>query len=223
MPDFEYEDENDENIVKLIHNQLDQSQAFISVKKDKPKNAYSVERNFVNSIHFHNHFSLLPVNKSVQEALYREAGTLLEKMDGKDEERLIAINARNGFVIIDNYEREGEKYRTGFSDEEYKKIIECKDYIILMHNHPDSSPPSGQDLISYFKEDKVKLSIIVCHDGDLYAITRVDKITVKLYHAFLEEYSSKLDEDSAKTLATDALYKLNEDKNFFEVRRCHYE
>lgn len=226
--DEEKDDEidiDDEKAIFYAHDSLEHEQALIS-KKKVGANAFTVERTFVNSKDFRDQFVLLPTNKNVQDSLYKEAGIILEMLDGKDEERLVAINARTGKKIIDNYSRTGSSYKTGFSTEEYELLQNCEDYIVLLHNHPDGSRPSGTDLITFVNEEKVKLSVIVGHDGDLYAIIsvkdEVKNIYQKLYDGYLEKLGEEK-EDSAKTLATNALYLLNANNALFEVRRYHNE
>lgn len=173
-------------------------------------NAYSVERNYVNSKKFHDKFESIPVNKYVQERLYIEAGRLLEFVDGICEERLIAINARTGELIVDNFNRKGSMLSTGFTTDEAIKIDDCPDGIILLHNHSLNGKPSSQDLLTYALEDKVKISLIICHDGTVYGIFHVSKIYPEVYNEFInnsKQFSSDI--DVVKAITTMRLNILN--------------
>ena len=64
------------------------------------------------------------------------------------------------------------------------------------------------------------MSIILCHDGDVYTILKASKEVKKIYEDILERYKSYISDLSlAKKLASDALYKANKDVNekFFEI------
>lgn len=192
-------------------------QAVISLKKEN--NAYSVNRDVINRKEYHDKFDKLAISKNVSEAAYKEAGRLLEFTDGNEAEYMIAINSRTGSLIVDNLLRKGENFRTGFNEEEYKKILECKDSIILIHNHSYSVRPSGRDIVTYAENDKVIISLIACHDGDVYAIMSADKSVANIYQEAYNHYRKEFDDGNAKTFATSALYKENEKKHLFEVRR----
>ena len=127
------------------------------------------------------------------------------------EERLLAINFRTGEFIVDNFQRSGDKRKTGFNIEEYNKILACPDSVVLIHNHSGCDIPSGQDLLTYLHDEKIKLSIIACHNGDLYAIYGVRSIFEEVYNKFLEiEKTKTTDIREAKKRTTTKIYALNE-------------
>lgn len=198
-----------EFINSFLSEQLDVEQPLIS--KKGIKNAYSVERNYVNSKAYHDKFEVLPVNKDVQQSLYIQSGRLLEFVDGQEQERLIAVNARTGELIVDNFNREGSIRGTGFNEYEAESIMKCDDNIILLHNHSLNGRPSAQDLITYFNEEKVKISLIICHDGVVYGIYEVKSEFVTYYYKVLEfEKQRTSNMDEAKRMATTVLYQLND-------------
>jgi hypothetical protein len=189
--------------------QLDVEQSIIS--KKTRFNAYSVERDYVNSKEYHDKFERLPVNRDVQQKLYTEAGRLLEFVDGQEEERLLAVNARTGDFLVDNFDRQGSIKGTGFTVEEASVLDSCRDGIILMHNHSLNGRPSAQDMLTYLSEEKVKISLILCHDGTVYGIYGVNLKFPSIYAEYLEWEKQKTDDlDEAKRLATTQLYLLNE-------------
>lgn len=194
--------------IPLHSEQLELEQAMISKKSEK--NCYSVEREYVNSKAYHDKFERLPVNTAVQQALYIQAGRLLEKVDGQEQERLLAVNARTGEFLIDNFEREGNKYGTGFTEQEYETIANCPDFIVVMHNHSLNGRPSAQDIITYLHDEHVKLSLVLCHDGTLYSINAVKPEAEMIYNDLLQDEKTRtIDIDEAKRMATTRLYNLN--------------
>jgi hypothetical protein len=62
--------------------QIELEQALISKKEHH--NAFTVERNYINSKLYHDKFEKLPVNREVQQSLYNQAGRLLNKVDGQE-------------------------------------------------------------------------------------------------------------------------------------------
>ncbi len=214
MPKFEYEDENEENIEGLIHDQLDQEQALISNKK--VSGAFSVERNIINAKPYHDKFEKLPVSKTVQEKIYKEVGRLLEYTDSLDEvrmeqERMSIIDYIEGDFILDNFNRSGTIYQTGITKEELEKVYSNPNSVIVIHNHSHNGQPSGKDLLTFLEEDKVKLSIIACHNGDLYAIYWVKEQFKEIYQERIEEKKLIItDYDEVKRLAMTDMYRLND-------------
>ena len=209
--------DNYQSCVSDVEGKWTSEQALISQKTDI--SAFSVNRMEVNSKKYHDKFAKLPVSKKVYEAAYKETGRLLEKVDGDDKEHMIAINARTGKFVVDNLSRKGMVTKTSFTAEEYAKIEECKNNIILIHNHSYNVRPSGADIVSYAENDKVAISLIACHDGDVYAILNANKKVAKIYKNTYNEFRQRYDEDTSKVLATNVLYKINEKHKIFEVRR----
>ena len=148
----------------------------------------------------------------------------MDFVDGQEQERMLVVNARTGEFIVDNFNRAGDMYKTGFNREEYQKILDCPDNIIVMHNHSLNGRPSAQDLITYLKEEKVKLSLILCHDGSIYGIFDVQSDVEAIYEMYLGEAKIRTtSEEEAKRLATTNMYilndKLGKKHKIFDVRR----
>lgn len=210
--EYTEEREIDETLEALFLNKLTLEQPLI-FKKDI-KNAFSAERDYLNSKEYHDKFEKLPVNRDVQQALYEQTGRLLNFVDGKSEEHLLAINGRTGQFIVDNFTREGETLHTGFSDEELNKVNECRDSIIIVHNHSLNGRPSYKDLLAYLESPKIKISLIACHDGTLYGIYEVKPEIKALYDDFYKDVKLMgVHDEDAKILATSRLYDLNNSLN----------
>ena len=52
-------------------------------------------------------------------------------VDGQEQERMLVVNARTGEFVVDNFDRDGDIYKTGFNSEEYQKILDCPDNIVV--------------------------------------------------------------------------------------------
>ena len=155
---------------KMEQELLEMCQSLVPYVKESERNSFSVNREVVNTKEFHDKFMKLPVSLDAQEALYKQAGRLLSFVDGQEEERMLAVNSRTGEFLVDNFNRDGKMMSTGFTIQEYNKTQECREFITLMHSHSLNGRPSATDLLSYLNNKKVNLSLIICHNGDVYAI-----------------------------------------------------
>ena len=73
-------------------------------------------------------------------------------------------------------------------------------------------------------EDKIKLSLVLCHDGAVYAICNAKKIVKEIFDDLLQKEKERWnDVDYAIIHATSVLYKLNDNlgknQKLFEIRR----
>ena len=210
--------------VEKPYNSEGKSRSEQLISKKDNVGIYSVERDYINSKKFHDIFLKLPLNHEVQERLYKEAGRLLDHVDGKKEEHMIAISSRTGQLIVDNLNRTGFYDHTSFTESEYGKILEIEDNVILLHNHSSNGRPSAKDIISFANDDKVKLSLILCHDGTVYAVCYAKKIIAEIFEDLLTKEKERWnDNDIAKQYATNNLYRLNDrlgnKQKLFELRR----
>lgn len=204
--------------------QIDDLNQSLIKEKSGIENSFLVNRKLVNSKEYHDKFEQLPLPKAVQESAYKQAGRLLDFVDGQGEERLLSIDARTGDFIVDNFNRDGDMYHTGFIDPEKHLINKCEHNIVLIHNHSLNGRPSGKDLLSFSHLDKVQMSIIACHDGTIFAITNVNPLFEKVYNKFIEDYKYDVqDMQMIKRLAmTDVeLYnnKLGKKQKLYKIRR----
>lgn len=161
-------------------------QSYISRKPDEKINDFSVNRALVNSISYKEKFDQIEIPKPVQQSLHKQACRLLEFVDGQPNEYMIAIDARTGTFLADNMGRKGNMYHTGFITQESRKVLECPNQVITMHNHSLNGRPSAQDLIAFLHQEKVDHSLVLCHDGTIYDI---DFVSPK----FEEYYKGQLD------------------------------
>ena len=196
--------------VTMKTEQFEAEQAMI--KKQGALNAYSVERDYVNSKEYRDKYEELPVNNRVKQSIYMQAIRLLNAVDGQEQERMIAINARTGALLVDNIERHdsGSIRGTGFNDEEYKIVKSCQDGVILLHSHSLNGRPSAQDIITYSQNSELKMSLIIAHDGSVYAIYFAKDVVESIYNEYFEEEKGKTgDEKEAKRIATTKMYLMN--------------
>lgn len=189
-------------------------QTKITNKEFSPENQYVVNAKFVNSQKYHAQFEDKGLNKSTMESAVEYGRQLLEKADGTANEYMIAFDAKTGNRIVDNFSRTAGTFKTGFTDSEREIILKNRNKVILMHNHPGSLRPSGTDICTLAKENKIEASIIVCHDGDIFIIKDANSGIVGVFEDLLKDAKLKgYNEANAKIAATTELYKLNQRKS----------
>ena len=205
---------------QYVNSPIKVDQAAQITKKDVI-NAFSVNRDLVNSKQYHDKFEGLTNHKSVNESIYQESMKMLEHRDSTDYEDIVALDARTGDVIVENT-LSVQKGKTGFTEEQYKALIKHEGKVILLHNHPNGSRPSYTDIYSLFENSSfVDGSVAVGHDGSVHLIsnpsTKIDKKTLDklwddVYNSIVEIYP---DEDLASHYALDIIYQ----KKIFDYER----
>lgn len=202
----------------LKHEQIFSEQASLISRKENA-GPWRVDGEYINTKAYHDKFDKLDAPSTVREGVYKETVRLLDMVDGIEDEHMIAINSRTGKTLTDNLQRKGNATRTSFTAEEYTKIEACSEKIILIHNHSHNVRPSGTDIVTVAKNDKISMSIIACYDGDVYIIKSVKKEVAGIYEKYYNDLRSIYDINAAKALATNKLYVENEKHHWFDVER----
>ena len=186
------------------------------VRMSKDKSGLSVSPN-VNTKAYHDAFEKMPIPKAVAQSAYEQVGRILQKANGRDAEYLVAIDGRNGALIVDNMSRAGIPRKTWFNEQE-RQILEAHDgEVILIHNHPHSAAPSYGDVMIAAKSSSVTGSVIAGHDGSVWFISASSaKIADKLEGA----YNTLKDAlgDRAEIAAIDSLIKRGRKEGFIWKR-----
>ncbi len=182
------------------------------ISKKKTENSYSVNRNLTNSKSYHDKFEKLTKYKIVNEVLYSKALSVLEHRDGTNYEDLIILDMRTGEIVVENTTSTKEG-ATGLYKEQFEIFKKYDGNKILLHNHPNSSRFSFQDISTLFKYKDVKYSVVVNHDGEVQIISivenykdiNIDEVYNSLYNEYKQIYK---DSEIAKIKALDDLYEL---------------
>lgn len=97
-----------------------------------------------------------------------------------------------------------------------QRVVEKHKNLLTIHTHPDSFPPSIDDLNSNFDHDYV-IGIVVCHDGRVYMYSANERVNENYYKLVVEGYlKNGYNEDEAQIKALCEIQK-NFDINFREV------
>ena len=96
----------------------------------------------------------------------------------------------------------------------HDKVKEYKGTIITLHNHPNSSEPSITDILSMYKNGKVEVSIIACHNGDVYKISNMNR-KIDL----VKEYQLIYNEVKTKYMVKDYVLRITKDEFLLKAKQ----
>ena len=194
---------------KVLSDTTDSEKELAHIKDDGVRDMGHVNLELVNTKKYHDKFEGLVKNKVVSESMYKEAMEILESRNNTFYEEIVAIDARTGARIVKNTAAVNEKpYASGFSAAEEEKLNNRKAPFEVIHNHPNSSFPSKDDIKKLFDREWQSGSTIICHDGTVYRIGKlkpmdnIDTLIEKAYNknkremlgyadAVIEEKTSK--------------------------------
>lgn len=149
-----------------------------NVRKNTEENEYgyqygekaiNVDLKEIKSEEYRNKFNSITDNDKVNESIYNNAVKLLEDNTGTFHEDLCIIDLIDGDLLA---KETSSKSNSGviYSDEFNEKIQKCKDEnkkYIGMHNHPQGTPPSGNDFRKAY-ENGYQFGVVPAHNGLLY-------------------------------------------------------
>ena len=195
---------------KLNAQNMPLSQAQRITKKTGDKLPTSVNADLVNTKKYHDKFEGLTEHKALDEAIYVSATKMLEHRDRTECEDMIILDARTGKFVTSNTQST-ERGRVGLTDEQYRAVQAHKGTVVIVHNHPNSSRISYEDILTMYKHKNVSAVVAVGHDGSVQIVTNlnrnfeIDKFWEEAYNDAVSIYQ---DEKLATHKATTALYEL---------------
>lgn len=202
---------------------LEQRERVIPRSQAAKGTAYDVSRHAVNGRSYREKFSKAGLTKRAAESAYVEARRILRDRDGTVCERMSVIEWRTGKRVCDSFGAHPQAVRTGLTLVQYERASKVNGGIVIMHNHPSSTRPSFSDLRSVAASEFVRASLVLCHDGTIYAISGTSPQLIKAYHGILSEcrakYAGSLPEESIEMRALDELYRRNEVEKWLRIRR----
>ncbi len=161
-----------------------------------------VDKKVIESSNYRRQFDKLGENKKVTRAVYQQAKATLNHRSGGNFEDLSYIDSRTGKIMTrTDYNVE----RQCMPSEAMKKMVsESEPYtIISLHNHPNSTVPSLDDLNSSYKK-KYKYGVVACHNGNVFkyrvlgnydedfADMTLDRLNAVIYNKDVDNYQEKL-------------------------------
>lgn len=202
---------------------LEQRERFIPREQAARGTAYDVSRRAVNGKAYRAKFQAAGLPKRAAESAYAEARRILRDRDGTDRERMSVIEWRTGKRVCDTFGADAQRTKAGLTLEQYRRAASTDGGVVILHNHPASTRPSFADLKSVAANEFVKSSLVLCHDGTVYAVSGTSTEFVRNYEGILDElraeFGENLPDERIKMKALDELYRRNEVERWLRVKR----
>lgn len=174
----------------------------------------SVNSTYINSGVYKKKFDTISNSKKLSRVLYKIAKKMLVHRSGTKYEDMYWIDLDTLKIVAK--EIDGITEHAIIYSNETKKTIKKYPNLITIHTHPDSFPPSINDLNSNFAHGYV-LGIIICHNGKIFIYSAREQINENYYKMVVESYLKQgYNEDASQLMALFEIQK-NFDILFREV------
>ncbi|MCM1289006.1 MAG: hypothetical protein NC240_11925 [Clostridium sp.] len=169
---------------------------------------------YINSGEYRKKFDRITENTELSRLLYHVAKDMLIHRSGTKFEDMYWIDLDSIMVVAKEINASVPK-RIEYSDST-KKIIGEYSNLLTIHTHPDSFPPSIDDINSNYDHSYVA-GIVACHDGRLYMYSANERINENYYKLIVEGLIKRgYNEAEAQIVALSEIQQ-NFDINFKEV------
>lgn len=173
-------------------------------RKGRNKNTI-IDYNYISSNRYRKKFDYISNDKKLNKLLYKIAKKMLLHRLGTEYEDMYWIDLINGKIvckITDSKYKKKILYTTTI-----KKMIKKSENLLTIHTHPDSFPPSIDDINSNY-DHNYEIGIVICHDGRVYMYSAEERINVNYYKLTVEDYlKNGYNEDTAQIEALKELQK----------------
>ncbi len=173
-------------------------------RKGRNKNTI-IDYNYISSNKYRKKFDYISNDKKLNKLLYKIAKKMLLHRSGTEYEDMYWIDLINGKIvckITDSKYKKKILYTTTI-----KKMIKKSENLLTIHTHPDSFPPSIDDINSNY-DHNYEIGIVICHDGRVYMYSAEERINVNYYKLTVEDYlKNGYNEDTAQIEALKELQK----------------
>lgn len=159
-----------QNDVESLKNEIDNAFAVSEHSKLKPENPLTVVSNeMLKSPKFRKQIDKLGEDTKTSREIYQRTKEALQHRSGTEFEDLIFIDSLTGKSMVRN---DYDVPRQCIPSKQMMKMVEnfAPLTVIAIHNHPNSSVPSLDDINNAWKK-KYKYGIIACHNGNIYKYT----------------------------------------------------
>ena len=143
-----------------------------------------INKTYINSGSYKRKFDLITDSPELSRLLYHLSKKMLLHRSGTRYEDMYWINLDTDSVIAEEINCTSEK-RVEYSEKTIRAINSCSN-ILTIHSHPDSFPPSIDDINSNFLHQYVA-GIVVGHDGKVYLYSANEAVNTRYYQLIVEE------------------------------------
>lgn len=147
-----------------------------------------INHTYINSGGYRRKFDFISNSSELNRLIFQLSKKMLEHRSGTKFEDMYWIDAACRAVIAEETESCFEEqivYSNGI-----RSKIQKYDNLITLHSHPNSYPPSINDLNSNFI-NHYGLGIVVCHDGKIFKYASNQEIREGYYKMVVEKYLKK--------------------------------
>lgn len=174
-----------------------------------------INSTYINSGEYRNKFDKITENTDINRILFTKAKEMLRHRSGTMFEDMYWIDGDTGKIISSSLNEQSTE-RIVYTPA-LKKALYGRTNLITMHTHPQSMPPSVEDFNSAFAHN-YRSSLVICHDGTIYAYESKQEIQPSLQKLYIEEYiESGYTEKEAQLKGLEEI-KRNYDIDFWEVK-----
>ncbi len=173
-----------------------------------------VNHTYISSGEYKKKFDSISNSIELSRIVYREAKRMLRHRSGTKYEDMCWVDL-NSLRVVAREKTCKEEKKIIYSPST-ERIVKEYDNLLTLHTHPDSFPPSINDLNSNFDHGYV-IGLVICHDGKVYMYSANERINENYYKLVVEGYLKRgYNENEAQISALNEIQK-NFDINFKEV------
>ena len=148
----------------------------------------AINHTYINSGSYRRKFDFISNSPDLNRLIFQLSKKMLEHRSGTKFEDMYWIDAAHRRVIAKETESCSEE-QIVYSNSIRSKISKY-DNLITLHSHPNSYPPSINDLNSNFI-NHYGLGIVACHDGKIFKYASNQEIREDYYKMVVEKYLKK--------------------------------
>ncbi len=148
----------------------------------------AINHTYINSGSYRRKFDFISNSPDLNRLIFQLSKKMLEHRSGTKFEDMYWIDAAHRRVIAKETESCSEE-QIVYSNSIRSKISKYEN-LITLHSHPNSYPPSINDLNSNFI-NHYGLGIVACHDGKIFKYASNQEIREDYYKMIVEKYLKK--------------------------------
>lgn len=148
----------------------------------------AINHTYINSGSYRRKFDFISNSPDLNRLIFQLSKKMLEHKSGTKFEDMYWIDAAHRRVIAKETESCSEE-QIVYSNSIRSKISKYEN-LITLHSHPNSYPPSINDLNSNFI-NHYGLGIVACHDGKIFKYASNQEIREDYYKMVVEKYLKK--------------------------------
>ena len=145
----------------------------------------AINHTYINSGEYRKKFDEISSSPKLNRLLYRLSKKMLEHRSGTQFEDMYWIDPVSVTIVADET-NSGFEGKIEYADNLISRIQNYNN-LITLHSHPNSFPPSINDLNSNYY-NRYDIGIVVCHNGKIFIYSSKQAINEDYYKLTIEKY-----------------------------------